>query len=301
MIKRVLGMLMVLLVVFAASRLIVRALPGDPLNTLLAETGTSIPPEELARELGLDQPFFPALWQDLLRALKGDWGASILTREPVAGVLLARLARTAQLTALSILIGLSVSLCLGLAAAGFPDRRWGRFADRLCTGYGAVSSALPTVWIGPMMIYTFAVVVPLFPVSGHIALPALTLAIGFTGFWSRLIRERVRETLRFGAAPGARARGLSETRIVIKYGLAPASGALAAFLGTQVGALLGGAFVTEAIFDWPGIGSLLVDSVLKRDYPLVEGAVFVAAAASLLGTAAGDLAQSRMDPRGAQE
>ena len=145
--------------------------------------------------------------------------------------------------------------------------------------------------------YVLAVALPLFPVSGGLALPALTLSIPFSGLWSRLIRERVSETLRLGAAPGARARGIPEWRVVIKYGLAPASGSLLAYLGTQFGALLGGAFVTEAIFDWPGLGSLLVDSVLRRDYPLVEAAVFAAAAASLLGSLFGDWAQTWIDPR----
>jgi ABC-type dipeptide/oligopeptide/nickel transport system permease component len=121
--------------------------------------------------------------------------------------------------------------------------------------------------------------------------------LAFSGLWSRLIRSRLQETLGAPATIAARARGLSERRIVIKYGLAPAAGALLAYLGTQFGALLGGAFVTEVLFGWRGMGSLLVEGVLKRDYPVVEAAVFATAAASLLGNILGDRLQTWFDPR----
>ena len=133
--------------------------------------------------------------------------------------------------------------------------------------------------------------------SRRLSLTRATLALVFSGLWCRLIRSRVRETLQFGAAQGARARGIPEWKVTLKYGLAPASGALLAFLGTQAGGLLAGAFVVETIFDWPGMGSLLIESVLRRDYPVVEGAVFLAAFASLAGSALGDWLQASLDPR----
>ena len=147
------------------------------------------------------------------------------------------------------------------------------------------------------MIYFFGILIPIFPAGNSIFLPALALAFGFSGIWARLIRQRVRETLEHGAAPGARARGIPEWKVILKYGLAPASGALIAYLGTQFGALLGGTFVTEVIFDWPGMGLLLVDGVLHRDYPVVEATAFVGATVALLGNALGDWAQSKVDPR----
>jgi peptide/nickel transport system permease protein len=296
-VARVLALVGVLALVFAASRAMIRALPGDPLDTLLAETGTSIPREELAAELRLDRPFLAALAEDARGALRGDFGRSVFTREPVGPRIASGLGRTALLAGASLVLGLAAAVLLGLAAATGPSTRIGRLSDAFCTLHGAVAAALPTPWIGPLLAYALAVQLPLFPIGGHLALPAITLAFAFSGLWARLIRERVRETLALGAAPGARARGVPEWKVALKYGLAPASGALAAYLGTQVGALFAGAFITEAVFDWPGMGTLLVDAVLQRDYPVVEAGVFVTAAAALVGTALGDWAQERLDPR----
>jgi peptide/nickel transport system permease protein len=295
---RLLSLLAMSLLIFGLTRALIHALPGDPLETLLAETGTAVPREILRAELRLDRPFLAGIAEDLRAvATRGDLGRSILTRQPVAPLLAARLARTVALATAAVVWGLTLSLALGLAAAEPGASRLARALDRLCTGFGALSAALPTPWIGPMLIYALAVRLPLFPLGGHLALPALTLALAFAGLWSRLVRERVRETLRLGAAQAARARGIPEWRVLVKYGLAPASGALLAYLGTQFGALLGGAMVTEVVFDWPGVGSLLVESVLKRDYPVVEAAVFATALLSLLGTALGDWAQAWIDPR----
>lgn len=286
--KRAATLLAILLAVFALSRALVRALPGDPVETLLSETGSSIAPEALRAELGLDRPFLQAAASDLGRALRGDLGRSILSKEPIAPLLGRSLLRSAALTLAGLALGLLASLVLGVSAAAAPATRRSRWADRLCTLHGALAAAMPAPWIGPILMYALAVRLPLFPIGNHLALPAFTLAIGFSGFWARLIRERVRETLRFGAATGARARGLPEWKVLLKYGLAPASGSLLGYLGTQLGALLAGAFVIEVIFDWPGMGALLVDSVLRRDYPVVEAAVFAGAALALLGNALGD-------------
>ncbi len=294
---RILRPFVVLAAVFVLSRAMVFALPGDPVETLLSETGTSVNRTLLRQELGLDRPFLESLAQDLGQALHGDFGRSILTRIPVGPELGQRLRATLVLAGAAMALTLVVSLGLGLAAAHPEPGRGARWADRLCTWHGALAAALPTPWIGPLLAWALAVQLPLFPLGNHWALPALTLSLSLSGFWARLIRERVRETLQLGPARAARARGLGETRLLLKYGLAPASPALLAFLGTQAGSLMAGAFVTEVIFEWPGLGSLLVDAVLKRDYPVVQAAVFAAAAVSLLGNFAGDGLQRWADPR----
>ncbi|MGZ3697890.1 MAG: ABC transporter permease [Bdellovibrionota bacterium] len=291
--RRLLSALALLLIVFAGTRALIRALPGDPLETLMAESGTSIPAAELRHELALDRPFLPAVLSDLRAFTRGDFGRSLFTRQPIRAEIQRRLSRTAELTLVSLLLALALAVPLGLAAAAAP----GSAVDRACSWVGAVTAALPSPWLGPALLYLLAVLIPIFPVGGNVFLPALTLAIGFAGLWARLIRERVRDTLRASSADAARARGLPEWRVLVKYGLAPCSGALLAYLGTQAGALLGGAFVVEMIFSWKGLGSLLVESVLRRDYPLVEAGTFVASAAILAGNWAGDFAQRRMDPR----
>lgn len=298
---RLLAACLVLFAVFAASRALIRALPGDPLDTLLAETGTSLSRDLLREELHLDQGYFGALGADLKQWLKGDLGVSILSRKPIGPLLAERFAQTLKLTGAVIALGLSLSLVIGLLSSNPALGGIQRGMDRFCTAFSALAAALPAPWTGPMLMYALAIALPLVPVSGSLLLPALTLSLGFIGLWSRLVRERVREVLRLGSAQAARARGIAEWKITLKYGLAPASGALIAFLGTQIGGLLSGAYVIEVIFDWPGMGSLLIESVLKRDYPLVEATIFVTGAVSMLGTLAGDGLQLWLFPQGARE
>jgi len=283
----------VLALVFIGSRALLHALPGDPISTILAETGTPIAADELRHELGLDQPFFTSLRSDAARFLHGDFGRSILSREAIAPLVGYRFMNTVKLTFLSLLIGLPLSLGLGLLTAGNP----GGLADRFCTAYGAVVASLPTPWVGPLLIWLLAVRFPIFPIGGSALLPALLLGFVFVGFWSRLIRERVKETLREGAAPSARARGLPEWKVTLKYGFAPCSGPIAAYLGTQIGSFLQSAFIVEVIFGYNGMGTLIIDAVLSRDYPVVQAGIFFAAASALLGTWCGDVAQAWIDPR----
>jgi peptide/nickel transport system permease protein len=293
MIFRLLSFAATLVIVFAATRALVHALPGDPLETLLAESGTPVPAEVVRKELGLDRPFLASVSDDLWRALRGDWGISLLSRQPIAPILLERFLRTLELALTASLMAIVAALILGVSAAGSP----GGFADRFCTIYGGLMASLPMPWKAPLLILTFSVWIPLFPVDRHLALPSIALAMGYAGYWARLIRARVREILRDGAAPGARARGVPEWKVLLKYGFAPGAGALIAYLGTSFGGLLGGAFVVETIFTRPGLGSLLVEGVLRRDYPIVEAATFLAAAACLAGTWVGDIAQLYLDPR----
>jgi len=283
----------VLIGIFAASRLIVRALPGDPLQTLMAETGTSLSPEILQAELGLNESPWRSIPKELIRFSRGDFGTSILSKQPISIFIFPRILRSFELTLFALALGTLLSLAFALPAAAKPGGR----VDRLSTTFSALAAALPTPWFGPMLIILFAVKLPIFSVDRSIFLPALTLAFGFSSFWIRYVRTRVRETLQLGFAQASRARGLAEWKIIVKYGLVPAAPSMLAYLGTQFGNLLAGAFVTEVIFNWKGLGSLLVEAVLKRDYPVVEAATFFAAASCLLGTFLGDLAQENLDPR----
>jgi len=284
---------LLLTIVFIATRFMIRTLPGDPVETLIAESGTSIPAEVIRQDLGLDRPFWLALRNDIHRFSKGDLGTSLLTKKPITPLLIDRLCKTIQLAGFTLILSLTLSLILGIAAAAAP----GGWVDLICSFYGSLAAALPMTWIGPILLLIFAVKIPIFPVGGHPALPACALTLSLSGFWSRLVRERVRESLFRGSAQGARARGIPEWKVFLKYGLAPASGMLAAYLGTQVGGLLAGTFVVETIFDWRGLGSLLIDSVLKRDYPVVEASAFIAAAMSLFGIFVGDWLQDRIEPK----
>ena len=290
---RIFSIIFLAALIFAATKSLIRALPGDPLETMMAETGTSIPPEVLRAQLGLDEPLPHAVVRDLGRALHGDFGVSLITGQPIAPILWRRLGKTAILALMTLLISLASSLtvaALAVRGSGMICRA----ANRFCDVHAAIAAALPTAWIGPALMVVFCVWIPLFPIGDSWILPAITLSISFTGFWSLLLRDRIRDTLQLGFANPARARGIPEWKVILKYGLAPASGALLAYLGTQTGALLGGVFITEYIFDWKGMGMLLIEAVLKRDYPIVEAAAFFTAFFSLLGTALGDWAQSAL-------
>jgi len=283
----------ILLVIFTCSRALVRLLPGDPAEAMLAESGSSLSAQALREEFHLDLPFFPSLFADLKNALHGNFGVSLISKEPIDDILWERMAATALLVLTSLAFALVISVPLGMLAARKPES----FADRVCTALGALTSAIPSAWLGPILILFFAVLIPIFPLGRHLALPVLSLAFQISGTWSRLVRNRVRESLHIGASQGARARGLSEKTVLWKYGLAPVASSLLGYMGMQIGFLMGGSILTEIIFDWPGMGSLLVDAVLKRDYPVVEAGVFLISFFVLLGNLLGDALQYWTNPR----
>lgn len=284
---------LILFAVFTTTRALIRLLPGDPIDAIIAETGNLSNSDALRADLGLDRPFIPALMIDTRRALHGDFGKSLLSREAVGPLLLTRFCNSLKLALAAFFISLPLSIVLGVKAASHP----GGLIDRCCSVFGALSSAIPTLCLGPMLMIVLSIWIPVFQASGDLFLPALTLSTGYTGIWARLIRVRVRETLKHGSANSARARGLPEWKVLLKYGFAPASSALVAYLGTQFGSLLAGSFVCEWIFNWHGMGMLFVQAVQRRDYPIVEGAAFVASSACLLGTWMGDWFEGWIDPR----
>ncbi len=174
---RLVAYIVIVIGVFVVSRAIIRALPGDPLETVLAESGTSLPVAEIRAELGLDAPFGWALVRDASRAFHGDLGVSFITRRSIAPMLGQALKRTLMLSLLSVAFAFIFSVSLGLAAAGLPNERLRSFADRICLGYGACVAALPTPWMGPMLMLIFCVWTPILPTGGNILLPSITLAL----------------------------------------------------------------------------------------------------------------------------
>jgi len=205
------------------------------------------------------------------------------------------MARSVLLAAIALVTGIAIAL--GLAVLASLPHGGQAFFERAQSSHSAWVASLPTAWIGPVFAYFFGVKLQLFPLGGSVWLPALTLGYCISGFWTRAFRETIRHELARDHARAARARGLPEAKVILKYGLYPAAGPLIAYLGTQAGALLAGAVVTETIFDWPGLGSLLVESIFKRDYPLIEATIFLSSAFILLGNWAGDLAQTLVNPR----
>lgn len=288
--NRGLRLALVLVLVFLASRALLRSLPGDPLETILAETGTTLPRELLQRELGLDRGF----WDSLVHDLQNGLGRSITTREPVLGTLLAALGRTFMLSSTALLAALAAALPAALLAASRPRNS---AAARIVRTAGRIALTLPSTWIGPVLLYLFAVLVPWAEFKESAALACITLALPISAQWQRLIESRLRDEIRQPFFSAARGRGVSGVPLLLRHALAPAAGAMFSILGSQWGALLGGTFVVEFIFDWPGLGTAWIQAVLQRDYPVLEGATFIAAATCLLGAFLGDFLQSAWDPR----
>ena len=286
-----------ILLIYLASRLMIRALPGDPASALLEHMESNIPIEEVRKEYHLDAPWHVALGDDLIALARGDLGRSLHTRKPVIDELGPRIVRTAQLAAPSLLLSLVLGTLLGILSAGKSTG----ITPALIRFFTALATALPAPWIGPMLAWLLGVRLGWFSPSGGWALPCILISIGLSAFWTRLIESRLRPAFSSGieshALRAARARGLPEWKIILKYGLIPASPALLAVLGTQAGSLLAGSFIAEVLFDWPGLGSAFVESVLRRDYPMVEACVFITGTASILGTRIGDLLQRSTDPR----
>jgi len=291
--RKALSLLLLIGLVFIGSRLLIRALPGDPIETIIAESGSSIPIEQLKEEFGLHLPWYQSLTHDLREiVLNGNWGFSLQSREPVSELLIRHAQNTWILGSSAFALGILLSMTLASGAA--LGIRW---LDRLCTLHSAFMGALPTPWLGPILAYILAVQIPIFEITGAIGLPLLLLTLNLSAFWSRLLRSRLKSEMHSDVARYARAKGLRESKILIKHALAPSLGFFLAYFGTQLGQILAGSVITEILFDWPGLGTLFIQSVLARDYPLVEGCIFLTGTLILVFTRIGDTLHALWDPR----
>ncbi len=283
--------------------------PSSPLEILFNDPYAT--PEEMARksrELGLDQPVIVQYFHWLGQLLIGNMGTSIRTNLSVMQMIGERLMPTLALTGSAMLITLVVSLPLGVMAAYKPYTRW----DYVSSGLSFVGSAMPNFFAGLVLIYLFCIVFRIFPTSGmydnsgvrtlpmflhHLALPSFVLAIQLIGSLIRQCRGSMLEVLQDDYVRTARAKGLGEKDVLIRHALRNAWIPLVSWFSTQIPFLIGGAVVTEQIFGWPGLGSLMVQSINARDYPVIMGVSVVIAVVVLLGNLLVDLIYGLLDPR----
>jgi peptide/nickel transport system permease protein len=294
--RRVFAIFCLLILIFLAVKGVLRILPGDPVDAILAETGANLDPEVLRHTLGLDRPFLAATAVQLAAIFRSfDWGTSLVRREAIGPLLRERAASSLLLGGVAISGALAFSFAMAFLAE-LPSRASVplRHGIRL---FSALAVALPTAWFGPILGFLLAVEARIFALSGGIALPALTLGLGLSGFWLRAFSETLGREMRGDVVRTARAKGLGEWAVIWKHGFIPAAGPLAAYLGSQTGALFAGAVITETIFDRPGLGSLLVEAIFKRDYPLIEGTLILTAVFILFGNFFGDLLQEMIQPK----
>jgi peptide/nickel transport system permease protein len=278
--------------------LLLHLVPGDPVDILLGETARPADVVALRRDLGLDRPLAEQYVHFLARTLHGDLGRSIAFRAPVATVIAARYPATLELAGAALLIALGVSLPLGTLAAVRP--RSG--LDRAARLTSLAAACLPSLWLGPLLIIVFAMRLGWFPVSGrggvgHLVLPAVTLGLGMAGILVRLLRTTVIAALSSEWVRSVRARGASESRIVLAHALRNALPPVVTVVGLQAGALLAGAVITETVFSWPGVGRLVVQAIGARDYPLVQGCVLVIGTTYVAINTLADLLHRTLEPR----
>lgn len=276
--------------------------PGDP-ATVIAHRLSDAPPsaEQIAairREYRLDDslPVRYARW--LSSAARGDLGISYRTKEPVLKELAAHFPATLQIACAALIIALIIALPLGVFAAVHR----GKWLDHAVRVGSLLGASMPSYWLGYLLILLFALVLGWLPVAGReqssgFVLPALTLGLGMAATLARLTRTSLLEVLGEDFIRTARAKGLSEPTIIRRHALKGALIPVITIIGIAFGHLLGGAVIVERIFAWPGIGTLLVDSIYDRDYPMIQGFVlFMGAIFTVLGLAA-DLSYLWVDPR----
>lgn len=277
---------------------LLRLAPGDPVTLLLAETAT---PEQIdaAREKwGLNEPIPVQYMVFLGRALQGDLGDSLFFKEPAIEVLMERMPATLQLSAVALLFSLSVAIPVGMLSALKRDTIW----DYLGTGLAMLGQAIPPYWLGIMLILVFSVGLGWFPTSGrgtiwHLVLPAITLGSVLMALITRLVRSGMLDVLGEDYIRTARAKGLQERRVIVRHALRNILIPLVTVVGLQLGALFGGAVITESIFAWPGVGRLALQAINARDYPMVQASVLFISVVYVFLNLAVDILYVYLDPR----
>ena len=278
--------------------LIVRLLPGDPARLLAGPEASEEDVVRIREALGLNKPIYEQLISYLTSIMRGDLGISIKYGTPVLNEILARLPYTIALALVAEAIAVAIAIPLGVLAALKPRSILAYAASLL----GILGTSLPVFWVGLMLIFIFAVELKVLPSSGaespkHIVLPALTLAFFLTGNLTRMTRAAVLEALSSNHVLTALAKGPPFSKVLLRHVLRVSLIPILTIISLQLGALLGGAIITETVFAWPGIGSLLVDSLFFRDYVLAQGIIMFIVGVFILLNLVTDIAYALVDPR----
>ena len=298
LIKKLSSFASVIFGVLLLTFLLIHLVPGDPVEVMLGESASVADRGALRADLGLNQPLISQFGSYLSKLSHGDFGNSIHTKQPIIEMLKTRYPATLKLALLSLLIGLSIGVPLGVYAA----LKAGHWQDFVVTIVSVRLSAMPAFWLGPMLMLLFAVWLGWLPVSGmdtntSIILPAVTLGFGLSAILTRMTRTSLLEVLNDDYIRTARAKGLSEKTVIIRHALRAALLPIITIVGLQMGSLLAGTVITETVFGWDGVGRLLVESIEKRDYPVTQACVLVVALSYVLVNLATDVLYRFADPR----
>lgn len=305
--KRILALVPTLLAASVLVFLFVHLIPGDPAAVLLGDSATPEEVAQLSREMGLDQPIYVQYFIWLGHALQGDFGTSVFFRTPVLEVI-AGGAETSILLALLTMVWIII---FGIPIGVLSATRHGTWVDQLASGGAMLFASVPTFWLGLYLILIFAVWLGWFPSSGfpsihdegglfnlrYLLLPSMTLAAPNAALIIRLVRASMLDVQREDHVRTARAKGLHPARVAMKHVFRNALISVAAAFGFTFAALISEAVVTETVFSLPGVGRLVVQSILRRDYPVIQGVILVIVCLYMVINLIVDLAYAWLDPR----
>ncbi|EJY1479740.1 glutathione ABC transporter permease GsiC [Salmonella enterica] len=274
--KRLLGLIPTLLIVAVLVFLFVHLLPGDPARLIAGPEAHAQVIALVRQQLGLDQPLHVQFWRYITHVLQGDFGTSMVSRRPVSEEIASRFLPTLWLTITSMIWAVLFGMAIGIAAAVWRNR----WPDRVGMTLAVTGISFPAFALGMLLMQIFSVDLGWLPTVGadswqHYILPSLTLGAAVASVMARFTRSSFVDVLSEDYMRTARAKGVSETWVVLKHGLRNAMIPVVTMMGLQFGFLLGGSIVVEKVFNWPGLGRLLVDSVDMRDYPVIQAEVLL--------------------------
>lgn len=278
--------------------LITRVLPGDPARLIAGPEASPEDVEAIRKQLGLDKPLYVQFVTYVSGLLQGDLGTSLRRGTPVVDEILARLPYTIILAVTAEVIALAIAVPLGVYSALKADRG----IARLVSALSVIGASMPVFWLALMLIYVFSVELRLLPSYGtgtwkHLVLPSLTLALFLMGNLTRITRSAVLEAMSMNHVTTAVAKGLTQRKVFVRHVFRLSLIPVVTISGLQLGSLLGGAVITETVFAWPGIGSLLLESLFWRDYPLVQGIILFVVFVFVLMNLIMDFIYGLIDPR----
>ena len=309
--KRILVAIPTLLIISFMIFSLLYITPGDPVLLMLGSGDTQSVSQEqydaVRAELGLDKPFFERYMDFITGAVTGDLGTSYITGEDVFDTVMMRMPATLILTVASVLVGLLVAVPLGILAAVKHNSIW----DSIATFLATIGVSLPKFWFGLVLIIYLSLRLKIFPSQGiayidrdglgaflsHLFLPAVSLGLGLAATQTRMIRSSMLEVLNRDYIRFAKSKGFKDKIVIIRHAFKNAMIPVVTVLGSEIGALLGGAVVTETIFSWPGVGRLAMNSIARRDYPMIQGNTLILCAIFLLINLFVDIIYAWLNPR----
>ena len=296
--RRLIQSALILLGVAFVTFFLLFVLPADPVRQIAGRSATAETVENIRQQLGLDKPFLVQFFRYLGGLVQGDLGRSYLQKSEVSLLIASRLPATLLLMVAAIFCELVIGLSMGIIAALRRDR----FTDQALMMTSFVTVSAPQFVVSLLMLYVFSVKLGWFPIGGygtfrHLVLPAITLGILGSGWYSRMMRSSMIDVMRTDYIRTARAKGLTRARVVLGHALPNAILPIIAMIGIDIGVFMGGIVVVESVFGWPGIGQLAWQAIQRIDIPIIMGVTLVSAVAIVLGNLLADLIVPFIDPR----